>query len=213
VNIVQNEKKKKFIKKRYDSNSYIEIYDNRYKSIQNRKILSLLHEFDFIDGFILDYGAGTGLLYEFLCKTEYSNTNDQINIFKLRYLGIDLSLGMLNKFKSKLKESDKKYVHLLCCDGENLPIRPSIFDNSFALTTLQNLPNLEKGLEEIKRTSKSSAIHRISFLKKSKDIKELKSIISHIFSKCNFIKPISQNNELTGQRKNEIEDWLIIAQD
>ncbi len=87
---------------------------------------------------------------------------------------------MLNIFKNKLNLANNfpkmhnKDVHLICCDGEHLPFRSNHFKYIYAITSLQNLPNVDLGLKEINRVKKKGGIIAISYLRKkiSKDLLE-----------------------------------------
>lgn len=173
-----NKKKKKEIIESYNSESYNEIYDRRYRSIQFEKFKSFIPNFQPIKGFLLDYGGGTGLFWEFL-----NSRNDlEIKVDEIRFICIDISSGMLDIFKDKLLKSRKSSntrsedVHLICCDGEHIPIRSDRFDHIYAFTSLQNLSNLDLGLKEISRVKKKGSFIAISYLRKkiSRDLFEKK---------------------------------------
>ncbi len=179
MNKKKNKKKKKERKKEeiidsYNSESYTEIYDRRYKVIQFEKF-EPFWEPTYQDPIILlDYGCGTGLLWDFY-NSKYQN---RLHNGKIRFISIDISKGMLNIFKNKLNLANKSPklhlndVHLVCCDGEHLPFRSNHFRYIYAITSLQNLSNLDLGLKEINIVKKKSAIIAISYLRKkiSKDL-------------------------------------------
>ena len=171
--------KKKEIIESYNSESYNEIYDRRYKAIQFEKFEPFWQPVNEDPIFLLDYGCGTGLLWDFY-NLKYKNG---LYNEKIRFLGIDISKGMLNIFKNKLNLANNfpkmhyKDVHLVCCDGEHLPFRSNHFRHIYAITSLQNLPNLDLGLSEINRVKKKNAIIAISYLQKkiSKDLLKKKT--------------------------------------
>ena len=189
---MDSEKKRRIIKD-YDATAHF--YDERYSKIQQEKYEILLKNHLFKDKIILDAGSGTGLLLDFI--NEYDIQDDE-NKFIL--IGIDISLKMLEIFKLKLKnkmQSFQNNYHLVLCDLDNLPFRSNIFSSLLAMTSLQNLPNLENAINELHRVSKSNSEVKLSILKKKIKINELSK----------YIKKILFNPKIT--IKEEIEDVLI----
>lgn len=170
--------KKKEIIDSYNSESYNEIYDRRYKSIQFEKFEPFYDSENEDPLILLDYGCGTGLLWDFY-ESKYQTI---IHNEKIRFVSIDISKGMLKMFNNKLnlvnnfQKIHYKDVHLVCCDGEHLPFRSNCFKYIYAITSLQNLPNVDFGLREINRVKKKGGIIAISYLRKkiSKDLLEKK---------------------------------------
>ena len=185
----------------YNSKSYNKIYDRRYKMIQFEKFESIWNSLSEKPFFLLDYGCGTGLLWDFFILKFQNNALNG----KLRYIGIDISIGMIEIFQDKVQTAinqgkvKDKCVHLVCCDGEYLPFRSDLFQDVFAFTSLQNLSNLDQGLNEIIRIKKKKANIAISYLRKkiAKEILEHK--LNEIFkaSRIEFLKTRSS------------EDWVI----
>ncbi|XEO77193.1 2-methoxy-6-polyprenyl-1,4-benzoquinol methylase, mitochondrial [Candidatus Lokiarchaeum ossiferum] len=203
--------KKQKMKDRYNSLSYVETYDRRYYNLQFEKFNNLTQEYPIRGENILDFGAGTGLLWDFLQNNNYQQHHISQSPNPIRIVGIDLSRSMLNRFYHKIEnhltssESIVKGTHLICCDGENLPFRSACFSNVFALTTLQNLPHLAQGLKEMQRISKNNGIQRISYLRKSIEKEELEHHLSAKFEEVQEIKPHSP------EKIEYSEDWLFIA--
>ena len=170
--------KKKEIIESYNSESYNEIYDRRYRSIHFEKFEPFWQPENEDSIILLDYGCGTGLLWDFY-NSKYQN---RFHNEKIRFISIDISKGMLNLFKNKLNIAGNSPnvhlndVHLVCCDGEHLPFRSNHFKYIYAITSLQNLSNFELGLKEISRVKQKSAIIAISYLRKkiTKDLLEQK---------------------------------------
>ena len=102
---------------------------------------------------MVDLGCGTGLL---LRKIEEKKG--------ITVVGIDISRNMLSYAKQSLRDSSS--VHLILADADNIPIKNSYFSHSFAITLLQNMPNLSSTLKEMKRITTSSASIIITGLKK-----------------------------------------------
>src|SRR6056297_2005250 len=173
----------------YNNESYVKIYDKRYRTDQFMKIQLFMEYLNYNsqkmdEKVIMDFGAGTGLFWEYiekkiLVKPEESNnlndqnasnkeysTNQTMPLFRL--VALDIAFGMLRQYREKLKEKTgiqnyklegKNNIHFICCDGEYLPLRNERFDQIFSFTAIQNLPDIHKGLEEIKRTMRSNFTH------------------------------------------------------
>lgn len=97
---------------------------------------------------ILDIATGTGDLAILLSK---SNAN--------RIVGLDLSAGMLEIGKEKVKAlglSEK--IEMIQGDSENLPFQDNTFDAITVAFGVRNFENLEKGLSEILRVLKPNGI-------------------------------------------------------
>lgn len=135
------EGKKAEIKEKYELST--DVYDLRYKEIQNKKYLGALEGLE-IKGKVLDLGCGTGLLADFL---------------KVPLFGCDISFEMLRKAKAR-------GVMAVQADLDTIPFKPETFNSVISFTSLQNLPKIDLALKEIKRISKSNSIIVITYLKK-----------------------------------------------
>ena len=127
---------KQRVKENYDELGG-KLYNVRYIQEQNSKydaalVLTLPKD----EEIILDDGCGTGLLLKRLDTTS---------------VGLDLTPALLREAKKSLKAK----CHLVLGDAEHLPFRDSIFDVVYAVTLLQNIPDLLGCLKEIKRISKT----------------------------------------------------------
>jgi ubiquinone/menaquinone biosynthesis C-methylase UbiE len=184
-------KKKKIIEK-YNSSSHF--YDKRYKAIQEEKYEIILQKYRVKGKNILDMGCGTGLFFE-----RFRNSLVEKGTINSNYVGLDISLNMLLEFKSKIVDSHLiEYTpNLILSDIECLPFRDDIFHSIFALTSLQNLPSVQKGIMESLRVSKNNADFRFSILKKNL---ELKSLLNILKSKIKDLKLIEIE---------ELEDVII----
>lgn len=175
-----SEKKKNIIAK-YNSTS--RFYDDRYRNIQNSKFKLLLKNFKFDDKIILDAGCGTGLLFEFFLRFNQRMLNR-----KLRYIGLDISWKMLKQFLYKInKRSSIKRVNLILGDIENLPFREEKIHQIFAVTSFQNLYNIEKGLKELIRVGQHGTSLNLSILGKNLNLDSIYSFLKSETANLNLI--------------------------
>ena len=94
--------------------------------------------------YILDVATGTG---DFALQA--------MALTPLKVVGVDISEGMLEKGREKVRKSglsDK--IELLAGDSENLPFEGNKFDAVTVAFGVRNFENLEKGLGEIYRVLK-----------------------------------------------------------
>ena len=168
-----NYDKKKEIISKY--NSTATFYDKRYRKIQEEKFRIMLNDFQLEKNKrILDAGCGSGLLLEFIVKIFKIN---QIKF--LNYIGIEISLNMLKRFAEKCRNlSNNLNVNLILSDIEHLPFRDNRIDSIFSITSLQNLPNISKGIIEILRVGEHMANLEFSILKKNLDLDLLISFLN-----------------------------------
>jgi ubiquinone/menaquinone biosynthesis C-methylase UbiE len=166
-----NSSKKKRIIDEYNSSVYY--YDKRYKQIQLEKFKLLLKNLKFDNKVILDAGCGTGLLFEF-----FLSSNQSLSKGKLRYIGLDVSWNMLNQFSCKVKKVKRiEHANLILGDIENLPIREGAIQQVFAVTSLQNLYDIERGLRELVRIGQQGASFNLSILRKNLDLDKIYSYL------------------------------------
>ncbi len=160
------------------------LYDIRYKEEQEAKYRILLnqvrpHAYDIV----LDDGCGTGLL---------------LQRFTSHSVGLDLSSKLLSAARLKLGERTNTY--LVNADSDQLPFRSSTFTKVFAVTLIQNLPEPEQTLGEIKRVSQPDSIIVVSGLKKSYSFDNFEDILENSGL---FIEKLILDEEL--------KDWLAYA--
>lgn len=97
---------------------------------------------------ILDIATGTGDL-----AIELANTNAS------KIIGLDISQGMLEVGKEKIKKLDlSDKIEMILGDSEELPFKDNYFDAITVAFGIRNFENLEKGLSEIYRTLKTNGI-------------------------------------------------------
>ncbi|TXT60477.1 MAG: putative SAM-dependent methyltransferase [Promethearchaeota archaeon] len=196
-----HDKKEEMIEK-YNRTSHF--YDNRYKQIQYEKFriitenLSLNMILYLEDKIILDGGAGTGLFFDYIKK--YFKKAFEITF---SYIGTDISLNMLNRFKKKLSSNQiqgENKMHLILADLEHLPLRENSINSIFLITSLQNLPNPHRGLVESIRVGKSCADVNISILRKKLKQKKLEEFLQKHLDNLNIID------------LDQIEDLILMGQ-
>ncbi|MFX1396029.1 MAG: class I SAM-dependent methyltransferase [Promethearchaeota archaeon] len=171
---MDQDKKKEIINK-YDSTSTF--YDDRYSKIQFEKYKLALKTNISSGNLIIDIGCGTGLFFNFL---SYLQKNKERPSYL--YVGTDISFEMLKVFSSKERREDKKLkcnLNLVLSDIENLPFRNNIFQKTFSFTSIQNLPDIRKGLNEIFRISRINTDIVISILKKTISIDYILNILKN----------------------------------
>jgi len=129
-------------------------YNKLHKEEQLKKIKIIKKYLKKPYGFLLDIGAGTGI------STKPFIKDSTIAI------ALDPSEKMLKKYKGT-KELGK---------AEELPFKNNTFDTIISVTALHHT-NLKQAIKEIKRVAKPKAQIAISFLKKSKKLKEAKKLL------------------------------------
>lgn len=184
-----NSDKKKEMIERYNKTSHF--YDDRYRRIQNEKCRTILKNLDIkapkiLEGkLILDGGAGTGLLFEFL-----QDNIKEISDLNYIYVATDLSLNMLKIFMKKVNnvsDRTRTRLNLILSDLENLPFRDGCFDSIFLLTSVQNLPHQFSGLKESMRAGKKGADFNLSILRKKLNKKRLVNFLKKELNSMNII--------------------------
>ena len=205
--------------KRYNNESYVAIYDQRYRSDQFRKIndlfsyINLKSENFVFSGNILDFGTGTGLYWDFL-----NQSLDELEIFEkneIRFLALDLALAMLDELQNKTKTNKGEntlalHTHLICGDGENLPFRDEFCSHCFAFTSLQNLADVKRGLTEIKRCLKKTpkkTLVGISYLKKKIEKNELLKMLRN-----NLGVPHLVEKKYDNFKHEKTEDYILFVE-
>ena len=105
---------------------------------------------------ILDIATGTGDL-----------AIAALNLNPEKIVGIDISEGMLNLGREKIKRKKlENKIELMNADSENLPFADHSFDAAIAGFGVRNFENLEKGLSEMYRVLNTGGV--ISILEFSK---------------------------------------------
>jgi len=128
-------------------------YDTQYSEEQNAKIEAVLNNTKPNQNkLVLDMGCGTGLLFQHIAKST-----------KL-VVGIDISSKILQEAKKHTKQLPNTVV--IRADADNTPFPNQTFDQVFAVTLLQNMPNSLITIREMRRVGKSQSTIIITGLKK-----------------------------------------------
>ena len=97
---------------------------------------------------VLDIACGSGnMSFELATK------------FK-RVYGIDISKGMLNRAKLKMKTAEAKNsrIGFIYGDGETLPFKDTSFDAVTCILAIEHFPDTERVISEMKRVLKDGGI-------------------------------------------------------
>jgi ubiquinone/menaquinone biosynthesis C-methylase UbiE len=105
-------------------------------------------------GLVVDVGIGTGIGLSSLANQGL-------------VVGVDGSIGML-RVADGLVNADEKFsarVSLVCASATDLPFRSHIFPAIVSITVLQNLSDVERGVEELLRISSYGGLLGLTVLK------------------------------------------------
>jgi ubiquinone/menaquinone biosynthesis C-methylase UbiE len=129
------------------------VYDAQYSEEQKAKIEVALDSIKLKQNeLILDVGCGTGLLFQHVARSA-----------KL-VVGIDVSSKILQEARKRTEQLPNTAV--IRADADYTPFKNQTFDQVFAITLLQNMPNPAETLAEIKRVNKPQSTIVVTALKK-----------------------------------------------
>ncbi len=139
-------------------------YDLQYAEEQEAKIEAALSDVHLErDNVVLDLGCGTGLLFHHI--------GNSVEILA----GIDVSTRTLKEAKKRTKKFQN--LALLRAEADYTPFPSQTFDIVVAMTLLQNTPNPQRTLIEIKRIAKQNATIILSGLKKEFALETFKQLL------------------------------------
>ncbi|MEM2589272.1 MAG: class I SAM-dependent methyltransferase [Candidatus Bathyarchaeia archaeon] len=128
-------------------------YDELYADEQKAKIETALEKVRIdSDSLVLDSGCGTGLLFGYLAEKAKA------------IVGLDISKSVLEEAKKRTKKFGN--VYLVLADADYAPFRDCFFSHVFAVTLLQNMPDPQRTLAELKRVARKNAFLVVTGLKK-----------------------------------------------
>ena len=84
-----------------------------------------------------------------------------------RVYGIDISKGMLNNAKQKIKMAKNRQIGFIYSDGEYLPFKDKSFDAVTCVFAIDHFPNPEKAISEMMRVLKEKGILVVTFLERA----------------------------------------------
>jgi ubiquinone/menaquinone biosynthesis C-methylase UbiE len=172
--------KKREVMRHYDFSS--SVYDAQYAEEQNAKMEASLNSISLNkNSFVLDAGCGTGLLLKHIEKSA-----------KL-IVDLDISLKILKKAKKRVKQLSK--VAVIRADADFLPFQNNVFDATFVITLLQNMPDPLVTLHEMKRVSKDHATIVTTGLKKKFSQEVFVKLLHKARLHVSIMKTNSQINE------------------
>ena len=130
-----------------------QVYDAQYSEEQKAKIEAALKNTKLNQNeLVLDVGCGTGLLFQHIARSA-----------KL-VVGIDVSSKILQEARKRIEQLPKTAI--IRADADYTPFQNQTFDQIFAITLLQNMPNPAETLAEIKRVNKPKSTIVVTGLKK-----------------------------------------------
>lgn len=154
--------KKREVMRNYDRSAAV--YDAQYAEEQNAKIKAALNHLNLEeDNLILDVGCGTGLLFEHI--------GESVKLL----VGLDISSKILEKAKRYAKRFPN--VNIIRADADLMPFPKEVFDAVFAITLLQNTPNPNLTLQEMKRVGKHPSIIVVTGLRKEFSQKTFRKLL------------------------------------
>jgi len=129
-----------------------EMYEERYGDEQQRKYKKALEKVNISGKALLDVGCGSGLFFREVSKNA------------MMVVGVDISPKLLHKAKEQARAFPNAFV--LQADADHLPFKKKCFDNIFAFTVLQNMPNPDETLSELETIMKGTGKVVVTGLKK-----------------------------------------------
>lgn len=154
--------RKRDIMRRYDVTA--RMYDMRYAEEQTAKIKAALKPVGInMKGCALDVGCGTGLLF--------NHVADKAEMV----VGLDISGKILLEARKRARSFPN--ICLVLADADHLPFVTNIFSFVFAFTLIQNLPNPNKTLCEIRRVARDDALIVVTGMKKAFTRRSLEGLL------------------------------------
>jgi ubiquinone/menaquinone biosynthesis C-methylase UbiE len=157
-----------------------ELYNLRYEDEQNQKYDVALRLTQPVGkDLFLDNGCGTGMFLKRLSSPG---------------VGLDLTPSLLAEAKRKLRSIH----HLIQGDSENLPFRGGVFHKVYAITLIQNTPDKETALLEMRRVTRTNGNIIVTALKT-------------VFSIVSFRELLDKTGLIKGEivMDSDTNDWIV----
>ncbi|MGE5575311.1 MAG: class I SAM-dependent methyltransferase [Ignavibacteria bacterium] len=154
-------KDKRKVMRSYDVTA--DIYEERYSDEQQRKYEKALEKVAVSGKLLLDVGCGSGLFFREVAEDA------------LMAVGVDISRKLLLKARGQAKAFLNAF--LLQADADHLPFKKGYFDEVFAFTVLQNMPNPNETLIELKRVINLKGRFVVTGLKKAFPLEKFMDIL------------------------------------
>lgn len=165
--------------RRYNQSAHV--YDAQYSEEQETKFKTVMNDLRLPHkSRVLDVGYGTGLILNHLVEKA-----------KL-IVGVDFSRGLLEEARKKARLND---VLLVLADADNLPFADHVFDAVLAITLLQNMPDPNVTLSEIKRVGRQTAPIVVTGLKKRFAGEDFAEMLKRADLTIGTLKPDDMNRE------------------
>ncbi|MFX0169223.1 MAG: class I SAM-dependent methyltransferase [Candidatus Hodarchaeota archaeon] len=158
-------------------------YHRRYQQIQQIKYRAIANYLQ--AGPVVDVGIGTGIGLPIL-------------IDFAPVIGIDGAIEMLRIAQAQAQNPSNRQepIHLVCGSAETLPLRTSAFPIAVSITVLQNLANIDAGINELLRITQINGLVAVTALAKVLSLRDLKTRFNS--SVINLAELESLSNEDVG---------------
>jgi len=142
-----------------------EMYEERYSDEQQRKYKKALEKVNISGKALLDVGCGSGLFFREVSKDA------------MMVVGVDISPKLLLKAKEQARAFSNVFV--LQADADHLPFKKGCFDDVFAFTVLQNMPNPDETLSELEMVMKGEGKVVVTGLKKAFPLEKFMDVLEN----------------------------------
>jgi ubiquinone/menaquinone biosynthesis C-methylase UbiE len=142
-------------------------YHRRYRQIQHLKYQAIATYLE--NSPLVDVGVGTGIGLKSI--VEFTPV-----------VGVDWSIEMLRIAFKQIKKSRKcdQAIMLVCASAEALPFRDHAFPTAISITVIQNLSNIQVGIQELIRIVHPSGLLVVTALEKSLPLRKLEAKFNQI---------------------------------
>ena len=148
-------------------NESAQSYHRRYSQIQRIKYQAIATYLNSCP--LVDVGVGTGIGVPSIIEFA-------------PIVGVDWAIEMLRIAYKQAKKSKQwnQAVSLVCASAEALPFRNHVFPTAISITVIQNLSNIQLGIQELTRIVQPRGTLAITTLEKSLPVQELETKLSQL---------------------------------